>query len=118
CKIALDECEMTTALIEILRQAEKLSADEQLELAAKLIERARKSSAVFAPRRRHEMIDLASGPPTGQIDQTVEDEQGEENIEGLDVFSLHYIPPEDAFVVQMRFVDAGQGEPARFDCGS
>lgn len=78
---------MATALSEIMKQAEKLSADEQLELAAKLIE----------------------------INRTVEDDQDGENVEGLDVFSLRHMPPEDSFVVQMRFVDAGEGEPARFD---
>ena len=78
---------MATALSEIMRQAEKLSAGEQLELAAKLIE----------------------------INRTAEDEQDEENVEGLDVFSLRHMPPEDSFVVQMRFVDAGEGEPAHFD---
>lgn len=78
---------MATALSEIMKQAERLSADEQLELAAKLIE----------------------------INRTVEDDQDGENVEGLDVFSLRYMPPEDSFVVQMRFVDAGEGEPARFD---
>lgn len=78
---------MATALSEIMKQAERLSADEQLELAAKLIE----------------------------INRTVEDDQDGENVEGLDVFSLRHMPPEDSFVVQMRFVDAGEGEPARFD---
>ncbi len=78
---------MATALSEIMRQAEKLSAGEQLELAAKLIE----------------------------INRKAEDEQDEETVEGLDVFSLRHMPPEDSFVVQMRFVDAGEGEPARFD---
>ncbi|MDX2043498.1 MAG: hypothetical protein SF097_19935 [Acidobacteriota bacterium] len=39
----------------------------------------------------------------------------EEDVEGLDVFSLRHMPPEDSFVVQMRFVEAGEGEPARYD---
>jgi hypothetical protein len=86
-KIAPEEYIMATALSEIMKQAEKLSADEQLELAAKLIE-------------------------INRIDQ---DDQGEEDTEGLDVFSLRHMPPEDSFVVQMRFMDAGEGEPARFD---
>ena len=38
-----------------------------------------------------------------------------ENVEGLDVFDLGYMPPEDSFAMQMRFVDAGEGEPARYD---
>jgi hypothetical protein len=86
-KIELEEYIMATALSEIMKQAEKLSADEQLELAAKLI----------------------------KINRNVEDDQGAEELEGLDVFSLRHMPPEDSFVVQMRFVDAGEGEPMRFD---
>jgi len=39
----------------------------------------------------------------------------EEDVEGLDVFSLRHMPPEDSFVVQMRFVEAGEGKPARYD---
>jgi hypothetical protein len=78
---------MATALNEIMRQAKQLSANEQLELAAQLLE----------------------------TNGTVQDESGDENVEGLDVFSLRHMPPEDSFVVQMRFVDEGEGEPARFD---
>ena len=39
----------------------------------------------------------------------------EENDEGLDVFSLRRMPPEDSFVVQVQFVEAGEGEPRRYD---
>ena len=78
---------MATALSEIMRQAKQLSANDQLELAAQLLE----------------------------TNGTVQDESGEENAEGLDVFSLRHMPPEDSFVVQMRFMDAGEGEPARYD---
>lgn len=80
---------MATALSEIMKHVEELSADEQLELAAKLIE----------------------------INRNVDGDQGAEELESLDVFSLRHMPPEDSFVVQMRFVDAGEGDPARFDFG-
>jgi hypothetical protein len=63
--------------------------DEQLELAAKLID----------------------------INRTVEDDQDGETVEGLDIFSLQHMPPENSFVAQMRFVDASEGESARFDFG-
>lgn len=39
----------------------------------------------------------------------------DENVEGLDVFDLEQMPPEASFTVQMRFVDAGEGEPTRYD---
>ncbi|MCI0392313.1 MAG: hypothetical protein MOB07_26575 [Acidobacteria bacterium] len=43
-------------------------------------------------------------------------ESEDEEVAGpLDVFSLKWMPPEDSFVVQARFVDAGMGEPARYD---
>ncbi len=44
---------------------------------------------------------------------SVESDEG--SVEGLDVSSLKYMPPEDSFAVPMRFVEAGEGEPARFD---
>jgi|SRR5215510_5282375 len=48
-----------------------------------------------------------------RVGREVEDE--EEEVEPLDVFSLRYMPPEDSFVIQVQFVDAGEGEPARYD---
>jgi hypothetical protein len=41
--------------------------------------------------------------------------EDEEEAEPLDVFSLKSMPPEDSFVIQARFVDAGIGESARYD---
>ena len=38
----------------------------------------------------------------------------EDGDEGLDVFSFRRMPPEDSFVVQMQFVEAGEGEPLRY----
>jgi hypothetical protein len=74
---------MTTAVSEILTQTKSLSAEEQLELAVRLMEQAQQNS--------------------DEID------------EGLDVFSLNHVPPKDSYVVMMEFVDAGRGEPARYD---
>ncbi|MGH9799386.1 MAG: hypothetical protein ACRD82_03400, partial [Blastocatellia bacterium] len=34
--------------------------------------------------------------------------------EDLNVFDLQHVPPEDSFTVQMRFVDAGEGDLARY----
>ena len=39
----------------------------------------------------------------------------DENVESLDVFDLEHMPPEDSFAVRMLFVDAGEGEPVRYD---
>ncbi len=78
---------MATALNELMQQAKLLSLPERLKLAGELL------------------------APNG----IAPDESVEETAEGLDVFSLRYMPPEDSFVVQMRFVEAGEGEPARYD---
>lgn len=78
---------MATAISEIMQQAKQLSANERFELAEQLL----------------------------ATNGTVQNESDEESTEGLDVFSLRYMPPEDSFAVQMRFEDAGEGEPVRYD---
>ncbi|MGE0133332.1 MAG: hypothetical protein AB7U82_35080 [Blastocatellales bacterium] len=62
---------MTVAVKEILRQAEPLSADEQLTLAAMLIEQARKKTASLVERRK--WLDVAGAAP---YPLTGEDAQG------------------------------------------
>lgn len=52
---------MATPLIEIMREMEKLSSDEQLELAARLIEWARRGAAAVRPRLR--WLDLVGAAP-------------------------------------------------------
>lgn len=52
---------MTAAVSEILKQAEPLSTDEQLILAAMLIEQARKKAA--APNERHKWLDVMGAAP-------------------------------------------------------
>ena len=51
---------MTTAVSEILKQAEPLSTDEQLILAAMLIEQARKKAA---PSERYKWLDVMGAAP-------------------------------------------------------
>jgi hypothetical protein len=52
---------MTVKVKEILRQAEPLSADEQLALAALLIEQARKKAS--APIERRNWLDVVGAAP-------------------------------------------------------
>jgi hypothetical protein len=52
---------MTVIVKEILRQAEPLSADEQLTLAALLIEQARKKAS--APIERRKWLDVVGAAP-------------------------------------------------------
>lgn len=57
---------MTQMLIELLHKSASLSADEQLELAALLIEQARKKKA-HAPRRKWlDVIGASPYPLTGE----------------------------------------------------
>lgn len=78
---------MATALSEIMKQVESLPAYDQKALAAQLSAR--------------------NGYAVG--------EAAESESVALDVFSLALMPPEDAYTVAMRFEEAGEGEPARFD---
>jgi hypothetical protein len=56
---------VTQTLIQLLKQSASLSADEQLELAARLIEQARKKTA--APRRKWlDVMGTAPYPLTGE----------------------------------------------------
>ncbi|MGH9801825.1 MAG: hypothetical protein ACRD82_15795 [Blastocatellia bacterium] len=87
---------MSTAVGEMLKQAEQLSAEERVELTTRLMEQARQGVG-----------DRLSTPIGEATDEEV--------MEPLDVFSLKRMPPEESFVVRMRFVDAGVGEPARYD---
>ncbi len=67
-------------------------------------------------RRTHER--LKNMPVSGSTEdslKTPDEMYSEEDVEGLDVFSLRHMPPEDSFIVQMRFVETGEGEPARYD---
>ena len=103
---------MAITLIEIMKLTEKLSPDEQLELAAKLIEQVRKNSTDISPPRQ---LEMKGYPATGPANQTVDDKQGEEDVEGPNIFRQRLMPPEDFFVAQMRFVDADKRDPADFD---
>ncbi len=99
---------MTTAVSEILQQVEFLSPTEQLELTAKLAERAQQN-ATPAPHNGSPAFEAELPAPS---EAAADDEDW---LESLDVFDLKRMPPEDSFVVRMRFVEAGMGEPLRYD---
>lgn len=91
---------MTTAVSELLKQAEALSAAERMELAAKLREQARQNAEAAPPVSAEES-----------------DGDAEEDDDWLDGFSFRPVPPIDSYVIKVRFVDAGLGEPQRYDFG-
>ena len=100
---------MTTAVREIVKQAENLSADEQLELAAWLIGQARESTGV-APgnRRRLESSDAGSQPQLDEEASVIEDE---DEAEISDVFSLNRVAPKSAYTMRVRYVFSGKAQP-------
>lgn len=103
---------MSTAVNEILKQAERLSTDEQVELAVKLMEQARQSAAATQRNGRQiEEVDAAA-PQTGAEEGASEEDEVEE---GLDVFSLNHVPPKWTYTAQARFYYAGRGKPSRYD---
>lgn len=103
---------MTTAVSEIMKQAEQLSTDEQMELAAKLMEQAQRH-AEATPRN-------GAAPGAGPPSQPCAEEgvsQNDEEEDWLDVFSLKHMPPIDSYTVMVKFVDGGYGQPRRYDFG-
>jgi len=62
---------MTVLVKEILRQAEPLSADEQLKLAALLIEQARKKASMPIVRRK--WLDVAGAAPYPMTGEDAQD---------------------------------------------
>ena len=128
--IAIDQ--NTAAILQTLKaqaEAQGATLDDLLE---SLIEREDKSvHGQEQPQANEGMLavlaycreQLKSMPFSGSTEDSLkildngigQGEPDDENVEGVDVFSLRHMPPEDSFVVQMRFVDAGEGEPARYD---
>lgn len=91
-------------------------AEEENEAAASQETPQRNEAMLAVIRRTQERLkDLPVSGSTEDSLKILDEMYSEEDIEGLDVFSLRHMPPEDSFVVQMRFVEAGEGEPARYD---
>ncbi|MCI0423898.1 MAG: hypothetical protein L0312_32590 [Acidobacteria bacterium] len=105
---------MTIAVSEILKQAELLSAEEQLELAAKLTEQAQRH--VEAQPRNGEAPG-AEAPSQPSAEGRASEYDDEEEEEWLDVFRLNHAPPLDSYVIKVKFVDGGIGQPRRYDFG-
>lgn len=89
---------MTTAVSQILKQTRLLSPQEQLELVNELLVGARRfAEPVSLPRIG------------GDADDELE--------EVIDVSSLKRVPPKDSYEIKVQFVDAGRGQPRRYDFG-
>lgn len=94
---------MTTAVSEIFKQAELLSAAEQSELAEMLLEQARLKAAT-SPDQIVSQEDVA---PDEDADEDME--------EPLDVFSLELMPPKWTYTARAQFHFVGRGEPLPYD---
>ncbi len=91
---------MTTAVSEILKQAAFLSAEEQQELAARLLEQAQRQAE--------------TEPQNGQQDANPDDEQEDD---WLDTLDLKLMPPKRTYTMRVRYQFAGRMEPLPYDFG-
>jgi hypothetical protein len=101
---------MTTAVSEILKQAEQLSPDEQMELVTKLMEQARRRAE--SPLRNGE----ASGAES--LSQPDAEERASENGEEedwLDNLDLKLMPPKWTYTAHVRFHYVGRLQPLPYD---
>lgn len=106
---------MASALTEILKQAEQLSAEEQLELAARLMEQAqRHAEATPHNGRQGEAAGTEPSSPPGAGESVSKNDEEED---WLDAFSLNHVPPKASYVIKVKFVDGGRGQPRRYDFG-
>ncbi|MCG3161672.1 MAG: hypothetical protein JMDDDDMK_02869 [Acidobacteria bacterium] len=94
---------MTTAVNEIFKQAELLSAAEQSELAKMLLDQARLKAATSPDQ-------LVS-----QEDAVPDEDADEDTEEPLDVFSLEVMPPKWVYTAQAQYHFVGRGEPLPYD---
>ena len=104
---------MTATAIEILKQTESLSAQEQLELANKLMEQAQRY-AKATPHNGRQKEALQVGPSAQIGTATGNEDEIEEELDG---FSLKHVPPKSSYAIKARFVDGGHGQPQRYDFG-
>jgi hypothetical protein len=104
---------MSTAVNEILKQVDRLSMDEQLELAAKLNERL----------ERHAEPDSDNGylPEPNEVAPEAETEaearlyEETEDDEIPDVSTLNRVPPKRTYMARARFHYVGRGKPLPYD---
>ncbi|MCI0392315.1 MAG: hypothetical protein MOB07_26585 [Acidobacteria bacterium] len=101
---------MTIAVSEILKQAERLSVEEQLELAAKLTEQAQRR-AQLSPRNGE--VTGAERPSQPGLEEGVSEEEEEDD--WLDTLDLKLMPLEPTYTARVRFHYIGRLEPLPFD---
>ncbi len=101
---------MSIAISEILKQAEMLSAEEQLELAARLTEQAQRR-AEGAPRNGE--VTGAEAPSQPCLEEVV----SEEEEDWLDTLDLKLMPPKWTYQARAKFYYASRGEPLPYDFG-
>jgi len=101
---------MTVAVSEILKQASLLSAEEQQELAARLLEQARQQldsqPSYETPGESTPALPASAAPENGE-------EADDDSI--LDVFSLNRVPPKRTYMARARFHYVGRGKPMPYE---
>lgn len=103
---------MTTAVGEMLKQAEQLSAEERVELATRLMEQARQSAEAASHNGRQAE---AEAPPSGGTQESLGADEEEED--WLDTLDLKLMPPKRTYTARVRFHYAGRLEPLPYDFG-
>ncbi len=103
---------MTTAVSEILQQVEFLSPAEQLELTARLAERARQNAAAV-PHNGHPREPVGAEPPSADTEERAGEDAEEEN--WLDTLDLKLMPLNRTFTARVRFRAVGRLQPLPYD---
>jgi len=80
-----------------------------------LMEQARQTAEAL-PRNGHQREAPGAEPPS-QPDAEESVSENDEGEDWLDVFSLNHVPPKASYVIKVKFVDGGRGQPRRYDFG-
>lgn len=104
---------MASALTEILKQAEQLSVEEQLELAARLKEQAQRHAEATPHNGCQGEASGAEPPAQPGAEESVSENDEEED--WLDVFRLNHVPPKRTYMARARFHYVGRGKPMPYE---
>ncbi|MGH9930941.1 MAG: hypothetical protein ACREA9_17165 [Pyrinomonadaceae bacterium] len=106
---------MTTAVSEILKQAEQLSPDERLELAARLNGRWEQNAEPKTDNGN--LPEAVAAPATAQLSAEAGGSEDDEEDNWLDTLDLKLMPPKRTYMARARFHYVGRGKPLPYDFG-
>ncbi|MGH9844129.1 MAG: hypothetical protein ACREEM_35840 [Blastocatellia bacterium] len=103
------------AVSEMLKQAERLSADEQVELATRLMEQARQTAETLPRNGRPGEASGAELPAQLGVEARGHENDGEDD--WLDTLDLKLMPPKRTYTARVRFHYVGRLQPLPYDFG-